>query len=447
MKKNNPATATRREFLATTAAAGTALAAGLSLTPLVHAAGSETIKVGVVGCGGRGSGAADNVLHSSKNVQIVAIGDVFQFRVDDLRHRLQNLAKKDEIKQLENSVELPEDHCHVGLDAYEKVINTPGVNYVILATPPGFRPVHIQAAIAAGKNLFTEKPVGVDGTGIRKVLAAYEEAQKKDLKIGAGTQRRHQLGYVETMKQVHDGAIGDLVAARCYWNNSHDIWFRKREELAGNKVPDSDLAYQLHNWYHFVWLCGDHIVEQHVHNLDVCNWALQSHPAKCVGMGGRAARQHGKPSVVGQIYDNFSIDYTYPNGVHVQSTCRQLNGGDDNVTEALVGTKGNCLPHAYAINGKRVLSRDQDQASTDPYVQEHTDLIVAIRAGKPYNELKNVAESTLTAIMGRMSAYTGKPVSWEQALHSKLDTMPEKLAWDMTLDVAPAAVPGKTPLV
>jgi predicted dehydrogenase len=445
-KRNCEPKASRRGFLATAAATAAAVSTGLSWVPNVHAAGDDAIKVGVIGCGGRGSGAADNVLHSSENVQIVALGDVFPFRIDGLKKRLTDLAATDEIKKLKNSVDLPNDRCHVGLDAYEKVLNTPGVNYVILATPPGFRPLHLQAAVAAGKNIFTEKPVGVDGTGIRKVLAAYDDSLKKGIGIGAGTQRRHQLGYVETMKQIHGGEIGDVVACRAYWNNSHDIWFHDRKDLAKLNVKDSDLAYQLYNWYHFLWTCGDHIVEQHVHNLDVCNWAMNAHPERCIGMGGRAARQQGDPNVVGQIYDNFAIDYVYPNGVHMLSMCRQLEGGDDNVSEALVGTKGNCQANGYTINGKRILTKDQDRAATDPYVQEHTDLIASIRSGKPYNELKNVAESTLTAIMGRMATYTGKPVTWDKALNSKLDTFPRDMSWDMKLEVAAAPVPGKTPL-
>src|SRR5262249_52634857 len=248
-------------------------------------------------------------------------------------------------------------------------------------------------------------------------------------------------GYVETMKRVHDGAIGDIVALRAYWNNSHDIWFRKRDELQRHGISDSDLAYQLHNWYHFVWTCGDHICEQHVHNLDVCNWAMKAHPVRCVAMGSRAGRPQGDPTVVGHIYDNFAVDFEYPKGVHMLSMCRQLEGSDENVSEALVGTQGVCLPHHYTINRQRVISREQDQASTDPYVQEHTDLIASIRAGKPYNELKGVAESTLTAVMGRMSAYTGKPVTWEQALNSE-DTFPKHLSWDMSIQTPPVAVPG-----
>ncbi|HEV3261424.1 MAG TPA: Gfo/Idh/MocA family oxidoreductase [Gemmataceae bacterium] len=438
---------TRREFLKTTtiAAAGTAVAANLSILSNAYAAGSDEIRVGVVGCGGRASGAAENVLHAAPNVKIVAIGDVFKFRANDMRSHLRDLAERDEtVKKLGNSVDLPEERCFVGLNAYKHVLNA-GINYVILATPPGFRPVHLEAAVAAGKNIFTEKPVGVDGTGIRKVLAAYEEAKKKGLGVGAGTQRRHQLGYVETMKRIHDGAIGDLVAARCYWNQG-PIWFRSRRELTDHGIKPTELAFQLHNWYHFVWLCGDHICEQHVHNLDVCNWAMHAHPVRAVGMGGRAARAVGDPAQVGHIFDFFAIDYEYPHGVHVLSQCRQIDNCENSVSEALAGTKGHCQANAYKINGQHVISKEQDEAATDAYVQEHTDLIASIRSGKPYNELKNVAHSTLTAIMGRMSAYTGKAVSWKDALESKMNTMPEKLSWDMSISVPQVAVPGKTAL-
>jgi predicted dehydrogenase len=440
--------ATRREFLKTTAVAGTALAANMSLLHNVHAAGSDTIKVGIVGCGGRGSGAAINVLHSAPNVQIVAIGDAFKFRTDHLRKDLLGLAGKDEtIKKLGNKVDLPEDRCFAGVDAYQKVINS-DANYIILATPPGFRPTHLQAAVAAGKHIFTEKPVGVDGPGIRKVLNAYEEAQKKkNLCIVAGTQRRHQNGYLEAMKRIHGGEIGDVVGLRGYWNGQ-GIWFRNRSELAQHSIPDSDLAYQLHNWYHFVWTCGDHIVEQHVHNLDVCNWAIGKHPVRAVGMGSRIARTVGEAREVGNIFDNFAIDFEYDNGVHMLSMCRQIPGCDNNVSEAVVGSKGTCLlqdKRHYMIKGQANWSYPVRQ-DNEPYVQEHTDLIECIRSNKPINELKSVAESTLTAILGRMSAYTGRPVTWDQALNSKEDTMPEKLSWDMSLPVPPVARPGRTRL-
>jgi len=427
---------TRREFLKTTAVAGTALAANLSLLSNVHAAGSDTIKVGLIGCGSRGRGAAENVLHAAPNVKIVAIGDVFQAPLKGLQKTLKRFAETDDVvKKHGNSVDIPDERCFLGLDAYEKVINS-DVNYIILATPPGFRPLHLQAAVAAGKTIFTEKPVGVDGPGIRKVLAAYEDAKKKNLAIVAGTQRRHEAPYIETIKRIHDGAIGELVGGRCYWNQN-TLWKRER------KPGMSDVAYQIHNWYGFTWVCGDHIVEQHVHNLDVLNWAFQGHPTRAVGMGFRTPRDPG----YGQIYNFFAIDFEWPKAVHTLSMCRQIDNCASEIGEYLVGTRGMCHVNRYDINGQRLFTQSQLGKNTDPYVQEHTDLIESVRSGKPLNELKTVAESTLTAIMGRMSAYTGKAVTWEKALNSEEDLYPQHLAWDMSLPEPQVAIPGKTPLV
>jgi myo-inositol 2-dehydrogenase / D-chiro-inositol 1-dehydrogenase len=427
--KTNPG-ASRRDFIKTATVTAGAVAAQLSL-PAVHAAGSDVIKVGVIGCGGRGSGAAENVLNSAPNVKIVSIGDVFEDRVKGFRSRLTEVAKRDRIKQLGNSVELSDSNCHSGLDAYKSVLAS-DANYIILATPPGFRPIHLEAAVAAGKTIFTEKPVGVDGPGIRKVLNAYEEALKKNLAIVAGTQRRHQAGYLETLKRIHDGAIGDLTGGRAYWNQNI-LWKNER------KPGMSDAVYQIYNWYGFVWLCGDHIVEQHIHNLDVLNWAFGAHPVKAVGMGYRVPRDKG----YGAIFNFFAIDYEYPKGVHALSMCRQISGCATEVNEHLVGTKGTCDAGDYIINGKRVAPR----GGIDPYVQEHTDLIASLRAGKPLNELKQVAESTLTAIMGRMSAYTGKAITWDMALNSKESTYPEGLTLDMSLPEPEIPTPGKTKFV
>ena len=423
--------ASRRDFLKTaTVAAGAAVVSNLSLAPAVHAAGSDEIKVGIIGCGGRGSGAGEDVLRAAKGVTIHALGDVFKFQVDGTCGRLGNFAKKDEIQQLGNKVDV-EGRCFDGLDAYKQVIDS-GANYIILATSPGFRPIHLQAAVAAGKNIFTEKPVGVDGPGIRKVMDAYEEATKKGLHIAAGTQRRHQAPYLETIKRIHDGAIGDIVGGRGYWMQGI-LWARDpKPEMT------SDVAKQIWNWYNYTWLCGDHIVEQHVHNIDVMNWAIGTHPESAVGMGFRTRTDPR----FGHIYDFFAIDFKYPKGVHTLSMCRQISNCANEVGEHLVGTKGMCHVNAYNINGKRVANR----GGTNPYIQEHTDLIESIRSQKPLNELKQVAESTLTAIMGRMSAYTGKEVSWKQALESKDDTMPKQLAWDMSLPQPPLAIPGTTQL-
>jgi predicted dehydrogenase len=428
---------TRREFLKTTAAAGTAvLTANLTALSNVHAAGSDTIRVGLIGCGGRGSGAAENVLHAAPNVKLVALGDVFEDRLKGLHKRITHFAANDEkVKELGNSVDLPEDRCFLGFDAYEKVIANS--DYVMLATPPGFRPIHIEAVVAAGKNLFTEKPVATDATGIRKVLAAYEEANKKKLCIVAGTQRRHQAGYLETLKRIHEGAIGDITGGRCYWNQG-PIWAHARK-------PDwNDVTYQLRNWYHFTWLCGDHIVEQHVHNLDVMNWATGQHPVRAVGMGGRQVQTGPE---YGESFDHFAVDYEYPGGVHVLSMCRQIGGCEDDVSEALAGTKGFCVfKNGYHITTATDKWAIRDKEG-DPYVQEHTDLIEYIRSGKHINELKNVAESTLTAIMGRMSAYTGKAITWDKALNSKENLYPTKLAWDVSLPPPRIPVPGKTELI
>jgi predicted dehydrogenase len=429
---SQPNDATRRDFLKTTVATAGALA----LTSGVHAAGSDVIKVGLIGCGSRGTGAAHNVLVSAPNVVIHAIGDAFEDRAKGCLGHLHNIAQDDnKIKQLGNKVDVPNERIFIGLDAYKKVIDS-GANYIILTTPPGFRPLHLQAAVAAGKNIFTEKPVATDGTGVRKVLQVYEDAKQKGLAIAAGTQRRHQLGYLELMKRIHNGEIGELVGGRCYWMQGI-LWSVKRQQ------GWSDLVYQMRNWYNYTWICGDHIVEQHVHNLDVINWAFGKHPVRAVGMGGRSRTNPD----FGHIFDYFAIDYEYPNGVHVLSMCRQINGCENGISEALVGTRGTSQCNEYKINGKRILTRQQDQMAVDPYVQEHTDLIESIRGGTPINELKNVAESTLTAIMGRMSAYTGKPVQWEQALNTKEDLFPANMTWDMQLPEPKVAVPGTTPLI
>ncbi len=426
--------ATRRDFLKTTATASVVAAATQLSLPAVHAAGSDVIKVGLIGCGGRGTGAAENVLSAAPNVKVVAIGDAFEEPLKRCRNWLSKFSQKDHVKKLGNSVELTESNCHAGLIAYEGVLQSEA-NYIILATPPGFRPIHLEAAVAAGKTIFAEKPVGVDGPGIRKVLKAHEEAVKKNLCIVAGTQRRHQRGYLETLKQIHDGAIGDLVGGRAYWNQGTLL---KRLRKPGT----NNVAYQINNWYAFLWLCGDHIVEQHVHNLDVLNWAFRSHPVRAVGMGYRAGDKG-----YGGIFNFFAIDYEYPQGVHALSMCRQISGCATEVGEHLVGTKGMSHVNAYDLNGKRLFTQKERKQHVNPYVQEHTDLIESVRSGKPLNELKNVAESTLTAIMGRMSAYTGKEVTWDKALNSREDTMPKDLTLDMSLSEPEMPMPGKTPLI
>jgi len=416
----------RRVFLKTS----TAAAAGLGFLGNAHARANDVIKVGLVGCGGRGTGAADNICEAagtSYNIKIHALGDVFEDHLNNCRDRIKNSPHSKE------KYDVSDDRCFVGLDAYKKVIEC--CDLVMLATPPGFRPGHIEAVVKAGKHLFAEKPVAVDGTGIRRVLAAAEEANAKKLCIVTGTQRRHQPGYIESMKKIHEGAIGDIVGGQVYWNQG-SIWAYKR------KPEWSDVEYQLHNWYHFLWLCGDHIVEQHVHNLDVANWAIGAHPVRAVGMGGRQVV--GGPEH-GQSYDHFAVDYEYPDDLHVMSMCRQIPDCENNVSETIVGSAGRFHSNGYRFTGKdkgRVRVQDGNA-----YVHEHRDLLESIVSGNHVNELKRVAESTLTAIMGRMSAYTGKAVTWEQALESKLDTFPKNLDIKGHLEEPPLPRPGVTELI
>jgi myo-inositol 2-dehydrogenase / D-chiro-inositol 1-dehydrogenase len=427
-KDKSKARNSRRDFLKNSAVAvGASIAARLGEIPAVHAAGSAEIRVGLIGCGGRGSGAADQALRAAPGVKLIALGDAFADRLEPCRSRL--------VEKFKDQVDVPKDRCFVGFDAYEKVIAC-DINYVILASPPGFRPAHLKAAVGAGKHIFTEKPVAVDGPGIRTCLALYDEAQRKGLHIAAGTQRRHQNSYLEAMKLIHDGAIGQIVTARAYWNQG-PLWTKARQ-------PEwSDMEWQLRNWLYFTWLSGDHIVEQHVHNLDVVNWAMQAHPVRAVGMGGRQVRTAPE---YGHIFDHFAIDYEYENGAHMMSMCRQIEGCENSVSEALIGTKGNADladRRRYSVRGEKPWQFAGKEV--DSYLQEHTDLIESIRAAKPLNELKNVTESTLTAIMGRMSAYTGKAVTWDQALNSSEDLMPTQLTWGK-LPVPPVPTPGQTQL-
>ncbi len=426
--------ATRRDFLkvSTTAAVATAAVR----IPGAHAAGSDRIRVGVIGCGGRGTGAAANVLAADPATQIVALGDVFKDRVESCRKKLAEGAKAWDNEGIKDTTrcQVADELCFNGLDAYEKVLAT-DVDYVILATPPAFRPQCLKAAVAAGKNIFTEKPVAVDGPGIRTCLEVYEQAKAKGLAIVAGTQRRHKAGYVATLGRVADGAIGEVVAARAYWNQGA-LWVKPRR-------PDwSGLEWQIRNWLYFTWLSGDHIVEQHVHNLDVVNWAMGTHPVKAVGLGGRQVRVEPE---YGHIFDHFAVDYEYENGAHMMSMCRQIDGCASSVSEALVGTLGTCDTvdgaGRYVIKGKNPWRFEGEERN--PYEQEHVDLIASIRSGKPLNELKRVAESTLTAIMGRMSTYSGKALTWDEALGSKESLVLASLDWG-PIPVPPVAMPGQS---
>ena len=425
---------TRREVIKTASLASLAAA----IPGGVFAAGtSERVKVGLIGCGGRGTGAAVDAVNASPDVVIAAMGDVFP---DQLKWSTGQLKEKVPADRL---VVTPET-SFVGFDAYQKVLAT-DVDVVILATPPFFRPVQLKAAVEAGKHVFTEKPVAVDPLGVRSVIATSELAAKKGLSVVAGTQRRHQNHYLEIMKRVHDGDIGELVAGQCYWNMGA-LWIERAAMNWANRIVKnwSDMEWQIRNWLFTGWCGGDHIVEQHVHNLDVMNWAFDAHPVKCTGMGGRAARTD---PMFGNIFDHFAVEYEYPNGARILSMCRQTAGASENVSERVVGTTGRTYTDSSEgfIEGARPWQ--PAEASPNPYVQEHADLIASIKAGKPLNEGRRVAESCLTAIMGRMSAYTGRALSWDWAMNaSELDLTPPHMEFK-ELPPLEVPIPGQTPLV
>ena len=416
---------TRRDFIrtATAAAVGGAVASSITGVPGAYAAETDEIRVGLIGCGGRGTGAAGNVLKAAPGVRIVALADAFKDRLDKCRATL--------AEQHPEVATVPEDRCFVGLDAYQKLLQT-DVNYVILATPPGFRPGHIKASVAAGKNVFAEKPVAVDAAGYRACVGIADEVTKKGLALVAGTQYRHFEPYIESMTRLHGGAIGKVLGARAYYNTG-ELWKRERQ-------PDwTDLEYQMRNWLYYTWLSGDHIVEQAVHNIDAINWAFQGHPVRAIATGGRQVRTAPE---FGHIYDHFAVVYEYPNGVFCSFMCRQQNGTDKKVANEFTGTTGSAivLP-TYEISGPTPWKYEGEP--NDMYVQEHTDLIASIRAGKPLNELKEVADSSLTAIMGRMSAYSGKTITWEEAVSSPESLMPEQLTWG-PMPMPPVPMPGQS---
>ena len=396
----------RRNFIKNSSLFAASAAAVASFPNILHAQNKQTFNAVIIGVGGRGSGAGGNFLEAAKvagvDAKIVAVADIFP----------------EAANKAQGMFGVPADKCFSGFDGYMKALEVPGVNYVILATPPGFRPSCFKAAVAAGKNIFTEKPVCVDGPGARIMYAAAEEAKRKGLKVAAGTQRRHHAGYIQTVKRIQDGAIGDVTAMRAYWVNGGPIWHR------GMK-GDTDLERQVNNWYHYIWLCADHIVEQHVHNLDICNWVMNATPVKAWGMGGR--QQLGnKP---GEIWDNFAVEFEYANGVRIHSYCGQIKRDFSSVSEAIVGSKGTSNPAGSIKPTSGEGWRFRDKA-VDPYMQEHVDLINAIVKGTELNEAKQVTDSTLTAIMGREAAYSGGVVEWEDMKNSEFAYGPELVYTD-----------------
>jgi predicted dehydrogenase len=388
----------------------------------------KELKAGIIGCGGRGSGAAFNFLDAAKGVTITALGDTFSDRLESLAGQLK--AKK--------NIDIPADKRFVGLDAYKQVIDS-GVDVVIVATPPNFRPVHFQYAVEKGKHAFLEKPICVDPIGYRTIMATAKQAAAKNLCVVTGTQRHHQRSYVESYKQIMSGLIGEITGGVVYWNQSM-LWFNER------RANWSDCEWMIRDWVNWKWLSGDHIVEQHVHNLDVFTWFSGLKPVKAVGFGSRQRR------ITGDQYDNFSIDFTMENGIHLHSMCRQIDGCVSNVSEFIQGTKGSWSSSTMEIKdlaGNVIWKYDGEAEKatfkqTDPYVLEHVNWINHIRGGKPIEQASETAVACMAAIMGRESAYTGAQSTWDAMTASAQDYMPKDLnLGKMDMKDFTVPVPGK----
>lgn len=431
----------RRDFLKTSAL----LAGGMMIQPFsipgAYAAGTDEIKLAVIGCGGRGTGAVFQAFETGYNIKLVAMADAFRDRIDKSYAPIMD-------KYGSDKVDVPEERKFVGFEGYKEAIKLADV--VILASPPGFRPDHFEEAVKQGKQVFMEKPVAIDAIGIRRVLAAAEEAKKKKLNVVVGLQRHYQDNYRETIKRIHDGAVGDIVGGQVYWNDG-GVWVNPRQD------GQTEMEYQMRNWYYFNWLCGDHINEQHVHNIDVANWVKNSYPVQAYGTGGRQVRT-GKEH--GEIFDHHSITFTYADGTVIFSECRHFPGAANRVDESFQGTKGKVFLSAgnhgnlTDYKGNALYTHDRDN-NPNPYQVEHNELFAAIVAGEyKFADAENAAKSTMTAILGRYATYSGKVVTWDEALNSNVNLMPEKLAWDAMPKVLPNAdgyypfaIPGKTKVI
>ncbi|NND33553.1 MAG: Gfo/Idh/MocA family oxidoreductase [Saprospiraceae bacterium] len=430
----------RRDFMK-----HSSLAAGALMTsPLIasgygfHNSVNDEIKVAVVGCGGRGSGAATQALKAASNVRLVAMCDAFEDRLQESLNSIKQSVPGDR-------VDVPEDRQFVGFEGYKQAIALCDV--IILTTPPAFRPVHFAEAIKQNKHVFMEKPVSTDAAGVRSVLKTAQEAKQKKLNVVVGLQRHYQTKYKELMAMVHKGKIGDVTSGQVYWNGA-GVWVRPRE------AQQTEMEYQMRNWYYFTWLCGDHIVEQHIHNLDVMNWAKNGYPVKAQGMGGREVRK-GKDH--GQIFDHHFVEFTYADGSVMNSQCRHIKNCWNQVNETITGTKGRVDFGAGSMtshNG-RVLMNHDDTNDPNPYQVEHDELFAAINKGEyKFADADNGAKSTMTSIMGRMATYSGQMLSWDDVLNSKVELIPASFTWN---DMPPArpdadgnypvAVPGSTSVV
>jgi predicted dehydrogenase len=394
---------------------------------LVRGAGKEKLKAGVIGCGGRGTQAVENLLTGDPNVELTAMADVFEDRQESSLKRLRGMPP-----EISNRIKVTPESRFIGFDAYKKVLAS-DIDVVLLATPPGYRPEHFEAAINARKHVFCEKPFGTDPVGVRRFMDAARKSEEMKLTVVTGAQRRFALDYGETVDKIHQGAIGDIVATYANWVGGPVIQQKARK-------PDwGDMEWQHRAWYSFVWICGDQVVEQHLHNIDVCNWVMNAHPVKVVASGGAAWRP--KEEIYGNIYDHLSADFTYANGVHMSSYCRQYpQGCAQDISELIVGTKGRSNGYSFGT-GKR--ARFQSPLDND-YVREHIAMVKSIRGDGPYiNHAMAVAESTMTCIMARESAYSGLEITWDMIMNSKLDLQPKNFDYKLKMDVPPLPVPGQ----
>lgn len=398
--------ASRRNFLkkSTVAAAGVAMANQIART--AHAAGSDEIRFVLVGCGGRGTGAAEQIMNSKGNVKLVAMADAFE---QNAKNCMNSLSRKEEHKA---KIAVSPETTFTGLDAYKKAIDVE-CDLVVIATPPGYKPQQFDYAVSKGKHVFMEKPVASDAAGVKRVLKAVEESKKKNLMVAIGLQRRHEPSYIETIKRIHDGAIGEVITTRVYWNGG-GIWYRPR------KPGMTEMEFQTNNWYHFTWLSGDQICEQHIHNLDVGCWLKGSYPVECNGMGGGEQRMDGDRTL-SQIFDHTFCEYTFADGTKMFSQGRHLEGGWNNVSEFAHGTKGTSDPSGW-IKGETNWKFEGDRPNG--HQQEQLDMIDALMAGQIYNEGEYGAKSTFTAILGREACYSGKVVKWDELLEKGHDLCP-----------------------
>jgi myo-inositol 2-dehydrogenase / D-chiro-inositol 1-dehydrogenase len=432
-------TASRRDFLTYSAAA---VAASTLATGGVHAAGNDTIKIGLIGAGGRGTGAAINALHADSNIKLTAMCDLFDDRLQLSRNSLLKA------KGISEKVAVTPEMCFTGFDGYKKLLAT-DVDVVLLCTSPGFRPQHLRAALEAGKHVFCEKPVAVDATGVRSVLESAKLAAKHKLNVCSGFCYRFDTAKREIVKRVHDGAIGKPLTIHCTYNTG-ELWDRSKDH--SNWGAMSAMEQQLRNWMYYTWLSGDHIVEQAIHNVDKARWMLKDEvPVSAVGLGGRQQRTDPK---WGHIFDHFSIVYDFANGAKVFLSCRQMKNCWNQTFDHVIGTEGAAVLNAdhleglseHSITGSRPWAWPGEHDFGEMYQNEHNELFAAIRKGTVLNNIESAALSTQMAIMGRMAAYTGKKLTWKQVMESKENLMPEKL--EMGYIATPAvAVPGVTKFV